>query len=122
MSETDLLENLTAHFDLVLQVLSLYLTVTSAYLIVAFMAGDRLTNSQAIIISTLYIFIAAITTYSMYAWLGRAFYFSNKLKETGVDMPFYSRDGLEFVLASVLLAGILACLKFMWDVRHPKTE
>ena len=86
------------------------------------MAGDRLTNSQAIIISTLYIFIAGITTYSIYAWLGRAFHFSTKLKEAGADMPFYSRDGLEFVLASVLLAGILACLTFMWDVRHPKKE
>ena len=122
MSEADLLENLTAHFDLVIQILSLYLTVTSAYLIVAFMAGERLTSSQAVIISTLYIFMAAISTYSMYAWLGRAFHFSQKLKETSTDMPFYARDGLEIILAIVLLSGIFACLKFMWDVRHPKSE
>ena len=122
MEATDMLENVNANFDLVVQILSLYLAVTSAYLIVAFMAGERLTNSQAFIISVLYIFIASLATYGVYSWISRAFYFTGELKKLNTGIPFSSSEGLPTVLAIILLSGILACLKFMWDVRRTKSE
>jgi len=122
MTEADFLENANANFDLVIQILSLYLTATSAYLIVAFMVGDKLTNLQTIIISTLFIFMAAMATYGMYAWLSRAFFFIDEARALDKALPIYSRSGLAIALAIVLAGGIIASLKFMWDVRHDKTE
>ena len=106
MEATDMLENVNANFDLVVQILSLYMAVTSAYLIVAFMAGERLTNSQAFIISVLYIFIASLATYGVYSWISRAFYFTGELKKLNTGIPFSSSEGLPTVLAIILLSGI----------------
>ena len=86
------------------------------------MAGTRLTKSQVGIISTLYIFIAVVTTYAAFAWGMRGVHYAFELQSLGTSSPIYATQAIPFALSSTLAGGILASLKFMWDVRHPKTE
>ena len=44
MTEAELLEAATSYFELATGMISLYLTITSAYLIVAYLVGARLTR------------------------------------------------------------------------------
>jgi hypothetical protein len=64
MTEYELVESIGVYASNSLQALSLYLTMVSAYLIVAFMAGDKLARRQVITINTLFIIGALLFTYS----------------------------------------------------------
>ena len=122
MTEAELLEAASYQFELVISTLSLYISVTSAYLLVAFVAGIRLTRSQTFIISTLYIVICALATYAVYSWTTRGVYYAIKLEALDANVPIYSKIVVPVVLPLLLAGGIVASLKFMWDIRHPKSE
>ena len=96
--------------------MGLYVTVTSGYLLVAYLAGKDLTRLQAVIISVLYVTFAIFNTIAVVTYFQNAFYFGHTYGAGRA--PYWPVYGLG-VLFSL---GILACLKFMWDVRRPKTE
>lgn len=122
MSEAELIESMTEYFGLNADMLSIYLTVTSGYLIVAYLAGRNLTRSQLIIISGLYLVFAGATTYLAVGYGMRGIHYAEILRSQSPSTPLYSTDLIPAAIAFVLLGGIVASLKFMWDTRHPKTE
>ena len=122
MTEAELLDAASYQFELVMSTLALYITVTSAYLLVAFVAGIRLTESQTIIISTLYIVISSLATYAVYSWTARGVYYAIQLEALDPNVPEYSKILVPSILPLLLAGGVFASLKFMWDVRHPKTK
>jgi hypothetical protein len=122
MTEAEMLEVANGTYELMLSALSLYMSVTSGYLIVAFLVGAKLTRSQMTIISTLYIFMAGVSTYGLYGWVTRGMYFMYEVRALNETVPVQATPLVPAVLIFTLSAGIIASLKFMWDVRHPKTE
>ena len=96
--------------------MGLYVTVSSGYLLVAYLAGKDLTRMQAVIITVLYVTFATFNTIAVVSYFQTAFYFGHTY---GAGLaPYWPVYGL----GSLFALGILACLKFMWDVRHPKAE
>jgi len=96
--------------------MSIYLTVTSGYLLVAYLAGKDLTRMQAAIITTLYAVFASFNTIAVVTHFDRAVYFGHTY---GAGLtPHWPMYGIGILFS----LGILACMKFMWDVRHPKSE
>jgi hypothetical protein len=81
MTEAELVEAVNSSWSLVIDAMGSYMTIVSAYLIAAYLAGEKLTTSQAGIISALFV-----------------------------------------TMTSLCSVGILVSLKFMWDIRHSKTE
>ena len=122
MTEAELIEAINYQFESALAVLSLYVTVTSAYLVVVFLAGPNLTKSQIVIISTLYIFVAVVTTYCLWKWSIWGIHYGDVLRSLETGAPVFATPYVPGALASTMSLGILASLKFMWDIRHPKTE
>ena len=122
MNEADFLETANSTFGLLVEILSFYMTVTSAYLIAAFLVGERLTRSQITIISTLYVFMTGVSTYASFVWGMRGIYYMTRVQELDTGAPIYANTVAPMIVTVTLAAGIVACLKFMWDVRHPKTE
>ncbi len=96
--------------------MTLYLTVTSGYLLVAYLAGNELTRLQATIITCLYGVFAATNTVAVVSFFNAAIHYGHTYG-TG-RMPFWP----PYIVGTMFSLGILASLKFMWDVRHPKTE
>ena len=123
MTESELIEAITSYFDLAVTALTLYVTICSGYLIVAYLLGANLTTSQTFIVSTLYCFVAAITTYAFRTWSKRSFEYLAFQESSGLSsIDLRTSPTSESVLTAIMFAGVFACLKFMWDVRHAKTE
>jgi uncharacterized protein (TIGR00369 family) len=122
MEAADYLEAATSYFGLTMDTLSFYMTVTSGYLVVAYLAGEKLSRSQIAVISTLYIFMASTATYGLYAFVARGSAFA--LKHSAIDpgMVVYATPVLSIVLSATLAGGIIASLLFMWNIRRTKLE
>jgi hypothetical protein len=93
-----------------------YFTVLSAYLVVAYSVGAALNRSQVIAITGLFLVMAAFMT------LGTVLYFGAAREYrilSGEYLPPVSAAPIALFLLGL---GILSGLKFMWDIRHPKTE
>jgi TRAP-type C4-dicarboxylate transport system permease small subunit len=96
--------------------MSLYVTAVSGYLLVSYFVGPRLTRFQAIIFTCLFLFFSGFMTFGAYGFFKNANYF-------GVT---YGRglapQWTDEVAVTLMFLGILASLKFMWDIRHGKAE
>ena len=96
--------------------MTIYLTGTSGFLLVAYLVGKELTRSQVVIINCLYATFASFGTLAAVSFFQAAFHFGHTYGAGMVPRwPAYS-------VGTLFTLGILASLKFMWDVRHPKTE
>lgn len=93
--------------------MSLYVTAVSGYLLVSYFVGQRLTTIQAAIFTCLFLFFSSFMTFGAYGFFRNANYFGVTYGQ-GLA-PQWSDE----VTATIMALGILASLKFMWDVRHP---
>lgn len=122
MSESETIGAMTEYFSLVADMLSLYLSATTGYLIIAYLVGFKLTRPQLVIVSGLYLSFALIATYLAVGYGFRGIHYAETLRELNAETPVYSTTVVPSTLAAVLLLGVAASLKFMWDVRHVKSD
>jgi hypothetical protein len=52
----------------------------------------------------------------------RCLEFVAEVQAINPERGFALTSEMLWVIVSILLLGIFVCLKFMWDIRHPKTE
>lgn len=102
---------------------AILITVVFAYLVAAYVVGDKLTSSQIIMINSLFLIVSFWLVFCIVAFLTSA-----------VNSAFVARGMSEEVAGAYLsrnmpvgvavmdLFIIVGCLKFMWDIRHPKAE
>ncbi len=123
MTEYEILDLIASKEAHMASQFSLYLTVISAYLVVAYLVGDRLTLPQSIISSVLFIFGAGGQTWTLHINL---MHVSNYLSQKAQLSPLtpveqdYLSNGYPWIIAMAF--GVIAALYFMWSIRHPKTE
>ena len=101
---------------------TLYFSGISAYLITAYVVGENLTRSQAIIISGGFILFAMNSVLGYYGLGSRLIELNDELRDKRPDHTSLASDLGVSMYALVFVVGILVALKFMWDVRHPKNE
>lgn len=123
MTEYELFELLQGFYEKMNVDATIYFTLVSAYLVVAFLVGSNLTRIQLLIVNTLYILWSVGTINSLYIGMLAAVRLQDGLVE--MKSRFYVGDTSTtfWVLGFMLIqaAGIIASLYFMWSVRHPKT-
>ena len=122
MTESELVEAAAMFYALVGDNLSLYLTATSGFLLVAYLVGDKLTALQMSVVSVLYVVFASVSAYLSIGYGVRGMGYTFRLKQMNPEMSVYAHYAVPSTLGVVLLGGIIACLIFMWQVRHPKKE
>ena len=124
MNEYEMSDLATAITSNILTSQSLFLTVLFAYLLVAYIAGKRLTTFQAGFISLVFFIVSLSSTIGVYAMTLDAISLGLRITElNGEDIAALSA-------APATLTGILGgrvvmavgALYFMWQVRHPKAE
>ena len=122
MSEAELFESAQSVWGNYLTCMTLLVTVVSAYLVAAFVVGFRLKKSQVALVNTLF---GIFSLYGIAGMFGFA--------RSGTEMMLLSFEmstqrtihGLTIIPEATLIVFpplVLACYKFMWDVRHPKVE
>ena len=122
MSDAELWELILISQGNMGSILGIFLSLISAYLIVAYLVGSTLTRVQSLTVNVLFLVAGITCTIASTAFLSRAAFL---LQFTD---PKYRSPGTGFIpiapyIALVLfILGIVASLKFMWDVRHPKSD
>jgi hypothetical protein len=96
--------------------MALNITVMSAYLLVAYLVGKDLTRSQTLIATGLYVAFSGSGVLGIFSYYYEAF----RLSQTYGNGSF--PVWWAYLIGGLYFAGILGCLKFMWDIRHSKTE
>lgn len=97
-------------------------TIISAYLVMAWLVGDKLTTAQVTMMNLLYLCTAPMM---IWGWLGRylaALELQNALLMLNPEVPsgisLYVIIGTPTVWSLLILGSVM----FMWDIRHPKKE
>ncbi len=112
-------EMISNSLNLSLAFLTLYLSVVSGYLVVSYLVGAKLTKFQSSFVTILFVVFSLHFTLSSYgAFEGahlvhRQYFPADSLGPS----PIMNRG-----LAMFQVAGVLGCLKFMWDVRKGDAE
>jgi hypothetical protein len=103
----------------------LYLTLTSAYLIAAFVAGKKLSSGQVTLVNTSFLVVTILNLLSQGTALRSALFAYGKASTEIEGLPVIPAfaQGSAPAVTIMICAGItVGCLKFMWDIRHPKTD
>ena len=98
---------------------ALFLTVISGYLVVAYLLGAKLTKSQSRIFTGIFIVFttAQIAGHFMtMLGMGDLAYQAETLGGSAKPLIFWAT-----VYLAIHIAITISCLKFMWDIRNPKT-
>ena len=124
MNEADLVEAIQNSIELALTAFGLYLTVTFAYLLVAFVAGSKLTKFQATAVSGLYLSAAVATTLSCLAshqMLGELLTDLSSTTQIFSEIRLMNPEFWKLYIFSLLSLGMLVSLYFMYDCRRSGT-
>jgi len=97
---------------------TLYVTVVSAYLIAAFLAGAKLTRSQNFILSFGFVVFTVLATWAFYGSGMTAVYYTEKLLSLEADSPQRGRSWVSGIGSALMLGGTFASLYFMWGIRR----
>jgi hypothetical protein len=122
MTDQEILAGWFSIQELAMTAMMFYLSIVTGFLVAAYIAGKNFTRSQSIFVSSLFAIFALFALWGSvgYFYLGAeyvALYDAPLVIQSrplGIK-PYYVIGLLEFV-------GIIAALKFMWDVRHSESE
>ena len=108
---------------------AILLSLTSGYLITAYLVGRDLTTTQYRILTTFFLVVAAILIWSMsgYAYFGNAYsqlgfelFEAPKKEHLPVWSPIHVRSWIPQFLALINCLTIFGSIFFMRNVRRPK--
>ena len=122
MTEYELAELLRSHTSDSLTFIPLLLSMTSGYLIVAWLVGAQLTFSQVSLVNTLFTFSFIVFAMAWYRRIEAAESFQAELLAINPERVVLVPTNLVPSAAIVSILIVAASVKFMWDIRHPKTE
>lgn len=113
MEQANFIQDYTALAESAMMGATVYLSVLSAYLFVAYSVGEKLTLSQNLLISTLFVVFSSVFSFATYGLMeaaGRVY-----ASEFGTN-GLLIRWGVIIGLCQV--AGILGSLVFMYNIRN----
>ena len=119
MTQAELWELIIAYNSGVLNGIAIYFSALTGYLIVAYMIGDKLTGLQSAIITVGFFVFQSLITFGTVGQASRAVFLIGKTSEE-YQSGIMITDTIVIVLICLLIGGVAAALKFMWDVRHPQ--
>jgi hypothetical protein len=120
MTEYELNDVLTTTGHAALETFSVYVSLMVAYLVATYLAGQKLSTTQITTVSILYVVTASILIWATYSYVSRAMWVSNTLEAMNPNINYGAQPATRNILTIVMSFGVLACLRFMWDVRHSK--
>jgi len=120
MTEAEILEHFWNAQEMALVGFTLYLTVFSGYLIVAFMAGAKLSSAQVTFVSLGFLVACGFIIWGATVYWNIGFVAAKKLG-SGYPEIWIIDLNPAYIAVPLLVAGVVGALVFMWSVRHPKT-
>ena len=123
MTEAELIESAHLAYSNGIACYAIFWTLAGSYLVVAYQVGQKLSRSQLGIISALFLVSIGMTSFGIWAYFNAGIEFSNEVAHLNPARPGrYAPDALPVIQAVTNFLVVLACFKFTWDIRHPKSE
>lgn len=122
MTEYELADLMGAASSDSLVFIPIIVSMISAYLLVAWLIGAKLSLSQVSLVNSLFLIFSGIMGSSWLVRINLTLSYQHELLALNPERVTLVRPWLvpSVTVAATLL--ILGCLKFMWDIRHPKNE
>ena len=114
MTEYELIDLSFNAMSQVLTSLGYYITVLSAYLVVAYVAGANLSRMEIVIISVLFVFGALIFCYGTYGYLIKHWEIVQEMQKINSEKQYFNNQYLRGLVAGSQVLGILVSLLFMY--------
>ena len=102
--------------------IAIYLSIVSGYLAISYLVGANLSRSQTVTINGLFLVGGMVSIMPTVAYLNRAAFLLQFVNEEYKSPASALIPMGPPVVGIFLVFGLFACLKFMWDIRNPKTE
>jgi len=122
MTEAELIEASATYNELMQGWVSAYFTAFTAFIITAYFVGKNLTRNQTIFISGGFFIFSSLCAFSAFGTGSMLVSFAREAEALNPDRQFLATQGVVSLGIGLMLIGLLGSLKFMWDVRHKKTE
>lgn len=103
---------------------TVYITMLSAYLVVAYTVGSKLTRYQVAFINFVFIVYTFIGILAQMAMLHTAIHYGDDMAEFRGESRIFSTTGevARWAMIVIRLAMSVGALVFMWQVRHTKAD
>jgi hypothetical protein len=98
------------------------LALGSAYLVVAYRAGRELTTLQVTIINVAFLVFCGQALFIAFVDQQLGSHLVDTATAQGPIVAPSVMGHVDWVMVTASIAALVACLVFMWSVRHPKTE
>lgn len=125
MTEAEALELVLLSVDNANVSLSLFVSITCAYMTVAYIVGSKLSRFQALAVSGLYIFTAGVFVITIYVHV-RTWGELQRGVPGGIaameNIPLWNESFWAYYATSACVIGMCICLYFMWNIRHPNSK
>jgi hypothetical protein len=114
----DLAQNLFANS---LSSFTVFLSVVFAYIISAYLVGAQLTRTQVRMLTFVFVIVAILIVWSMAASVNGGVNLNRLAYPDSHDLFFAPKTWLPQFVIGIGFVILCIALRFMWDVRHPKT-
>ena len=98
------------------------LSVVFAYIVSAYLVGAKLTQMQVRMLTFVFVIVAMFIGWSMAAYANGGILLNRLAFPDSVGRFFDPKNWLAPLIIGINMVIILVALKFMWDIRHPKTS
>ena len=122
MTEYELADSIASMITVLLTWIGLSFTFLTAYLVTAYTVGRSLTGSQTWIINTFFCIFQLMTINGTYTSGSRYLEFVEEIRRINPDRVYSFSESSLFAGPMIFTLVTFFALKFMWDIRHPKTE
>ena len=122
LNEADLMELLMDWFAQISTDADRYFALVSAYLLVAYLAGSKLSALQLTIINSLFLLWVAGIVAGTFSALEATTIIERRLGALESDFSVGGGAASLYNFIVIQIGGVVASLFFMWSVRHPKNE
>jgi hypothetical protein len=122
MTEAELMAVSQESWSNAISLVAIFVSILSGYLIVAYLAGKNMTRSQIVIVNTLFIGLAGFLVLAQLAFSNTSAELDYLALQISTQRSVEPQPYLAYTLTMFYGICIIAALKFMWDVRHPKTK
>lgn len=101
---------------------ALFISMISAYLVVAYLIGSKLSKSQITIVNSLYLVYIATVIGGQFSILSTMTSLGARINEIDSSIPFQPPSILPIGIVALLIAIVAASLKFMIDIRSNRNN
>jgi hypothetical protein len=122
MTEMELIESSATYNGLMQGWVSAYFAAFTGYCIVAYLAGSKLTTRQAAFVGGCYVVFSCLCIFGAYGAGMLMTAFANEVEVVNPQRSFVANFPVIYISVAIFVTTMFGSLKFMWDIRHPKTE